>query len=144
LVTAGIAQPLDHGHIDINHLVLVRRGAPGRLDAPGREQIFRAPWNAVQRSAILARCDLGIGIRRLLDREIFRFRLTLFSAICSSASLKSTPNRLSAAVEPEAVDARRDRRLLRQCRGGRARGKKGRKEASSIHGGRRVPRPLSN
>jgi hypothetical protein len=47
-------------------------------------------------------------------------------------------------IEPKAIDSLRGRGLLRQGRGGRTRGKKGRKEASSIHGGRRVPRPLSN
>ena len=67
---AGIAQPLDDGRVEIDHLILVRRGAPGGLDALGGQQILRAPRNAVQRSAILAGLDLGVGRRRLLEREL--------------------------------------------------------------------------
>ena len=61
------------------HLILVGRRAPGGLDAFGREQILRAPRNAVQRSAILAGLDLGIGIRGLLERELLGERDHAFS-----------------------------------------------------------------
>ena len=58
---AGRIEPLDHGCVFIEGLMLESARAPrGRIAFDG-EQIFRAPGNAVQRAAIFARGDFFVG-----------------------------------------------------------------------------------
>src|SRR5256885_964241 len=59
------------GAIGIDHLMLVRTGAPRRLVAANSETILGAPRNAVQRSAIPTTSDLGVGGIGLFERAIF-------------------------------------------------------------------------
>ena len=56
---------------DIDHLLRVRRRAPGGLDAFGGEQILGAPRDAVQRAAIPSGLQIAVGLRGLREREIF-------------------------------------------------------------------------
>ena len=67
---AGVAQPLDDGGVVVEDLILKRAGAPRRRDALGREQVLRAPGDAVKRPSVSAGADLAIGLRRLRQREI--------------------------------------------------------------------------
>ena len=60
---ATVALPVDHP-------VLERRRAPGGRIARIGDQVLGPPGNAVQRTAIMARGDLPIGLRRLLEREV--------------------------------------------------------------------------
>ena len=61
---------VDDRRVVVEDLVLVRPGAPRRRDALGREQILRAPRDAVQRPVVAAGLDLAIRGGRLLEREI--------------------------------------------------------------------------
>src|SRR5205807_2010579 len=65
---AGLLQPVDHGGIVVEDLILVRLRAIGRTESARGEQVFRAPWHTVQRPSPLAGSDLSIRALRLLER----------------------------------------------------------------------------
>ena len=67
---AGFLEPGRDRGLLVDHPVLELRGAPGRRIARVGDQVLGAPGNAVQRPAILARGDLGVGLRGLLERQI--------------------------------------------------------------------------
>ena len=67
-------QPLHHGGVSVGHAIAIRLGAVGGGDAGGVEQVFRAPGNAVQRAAIFAGGDFGVGLLRLCEGVIARER----------------------------------------------------------------------
>ncbi len=58
-------EPLHDRGVLIDHLVLEAAGAPCRRVAFDGEQILGAPWETVQRSAVLASRDIAIGFRGL-------------------------------------------------------------------------------
>ena len=62
---ARVAQHLDDAGVVVERLLLERRRAPRGLVALDRDDVLRAPRNAVQRPLVLARRDLGVGALRL-------------------------------------------------------------------------------
>ena len=54
-------EPLHDGGVGVNHLLLEWAGAPRRLVTADGEKIFRAPRNSVQRPAVVAAPNLGVG-----------------------------------------------------------------------------------
>ena len=64
-------EPLDHGGVFIDDLVLEAACAPGGGIAFDGEQILGAPGNAVQRAAVLARGDLVVGFSGLRQGAVF-------------------------------------------------------------------------
>jgi hypothetical protein len=67
---AGRVEPLHHGRGGIEHLVPEEGRSPGGGIARYRQQVLGTPRNAVQRPAILARLDLGVGRRGLAERPL--------------------------------------------------------------------------
>ena len=61
---AGVAQLLHHRGVVIKDLILERIRSPRGLVALDRDDVFRAPRNAVQRALVLARGDFGVGALR--------------------------------------------------------------------------------
>src|SRR5947209_19316707 len=55
----------DDGRVFIEGLLLESTGAPGRAVALYAKQVFAAPRNAMQRSAIFAGGDFAVGFARL-------------------------------------------------------------------------------
>jgi hypothetical protein len=68
--SAGILQALDDDRILLRHTVAIGLGAPGRRNVRGVEQVLHAIWNSMQRAAIFAGCDFGVGLPGLLHREV--------------------------------------------------------------------------
>jgi hypothetical protein len=67
---AGIAQALHHRAVRRGHAIAVRLGAPGGGMPAVSSRSFTPHGNAVQRAAILAGGDLGVGGFRLLERQV--------------------------------------------------------------------------
>jgi hypothetical protein len=68
---ARLAEPLDDRCVMIGNLLAERRHPPRRANALGGEQVFGAPGNAMQWSAIAAGGDLAVGLRGLFERQLF-------------------------------------------------------------------------
>ena len=68
--TGGI-EPLDDRGIFVDFLVLETTRTPGGGIPGDREQIFRAPWQAVKRAAIGAFTQVGIGLARVSHGALF-------------------------------------------------------------------------
>ena len=68
--SAGLTQPLDREGVFLRHMVLHDLGMAGRRDAGGLVDVLEADRDAVQRSAIFAGGDLGLGGTRLMARRI--------------------------------------------------------------------------
>ena len=73
---AGVVETLHDGRFVVERLVLVEAGAPRRWIALHREQILRAPGDAVQRTAIFAARDLRVHLLGLFARARSSVRLT--------------------------------------------------------------------
>ena len=71
---ARVVQALHHGGVLIRDAVAEWLGAPGGRNAGGVEQVFAAPRDAVQRAAIFAGGDFGVGLLGLLQGEVARER----------------------------------------------------------------------
>ena len=71
---AGLAQPHDDLGVLVDDAGLEVGGAPGRRHALGREEVLHAVGQAVQRTAVLAGLDLGVGLRRLGPRLLLHDR----------------------------------------------------------------------
>ena len=63
-------EPLDDGRIEVEHLVLERRGAPGGPVAVHGDDVLGAPRDAVERAPVPTRGDLLVGLARLLERSL--------------------------------------------------------------------------
>ncbi len=64
-------ESLHHRGICIDHLLLERARAPGRLISANGEEVFCSPRNSVQRSAIFSRPNLTVRCVGLPQRSIF-------------------------------------------------------------------------
>ena len=71
---SGGIQPLYDLGIFIDLLMFEAGRAPGRWITLYCKQVFRSPWNAVQRSAIVSARELAVSLRRLLQRALVRIR----------------------------------------------------------------------
>ena len=69
---AGLAQSSDDGRIIVQHLIFVRRRAPARWDAFGREQVLGAIRDAGQRRRGCALRERAVGFARLGERQLRR------------------------------------------------------------------------
>ena len=69
---ARVGEPAHDGGVGRRHAVAVRLGAPGRRDAGGVDEILGAPRHAVQRAAVLAARELGVGAARGGERVVAR------------------------------------------------------------------------
>ena len=68
-ITAPAAsQPFHHGRVAIRHKILVNLGAAGGAHAARREKVFYGDGDAVQRAAVAARGQFGIGLPRARSR----------------------------------------------------------------------------
>ena len=67
---AGLMQAVDHGGVLGRHAIAVWLGAVGGRDAGGIDQIFGAPRDAVQRTAILAGSDLQVRLFGLRQGQV--------------------------------------------------------------------------
>src|SRR5205085_10275847 len=67
---ACVAQPLYDRRVLRRHAVSVRLGAVCGRDTGGVDEVFSAPRDAVQRSAVLARGDLLVGLPGLSERQL--------------------------------------------------------------------------
>src|SRR5580693_8351501 len=61
-----------HRRVRSGYAVSKRLGSISGGDAGSVQQIFAAPWDAVQRAAIFARRDFSIGLLRLRQRQVAR------------------------------------------------------------------------
>jgi hypothetical protein len=68
---AGILQAPHHRRVRVDHLILERRGAPGGANSTRCQQIFRAPWDTVQRPTVAPGRQLLIGAACLQQRQLF-------------------------------------------------------------------------
>ena len=67
-----VVQALHHHGILRGHTIAIWFGAVGSGNSGGIQQIFSAPWDAVQRAAIMSRGDLAIGLLGLRQGKIAR------------------------------------------------------------------------
>ena len=70
----GFVEALHDGSVALELLVPIRRSAPARGIALDREQVLRAPGNAVQRATRVAGGQFTIGHGRLPTRPLRRAR----------------------------------------------------------------------
>ena len=71
---AGLVQPAHDRGVRRRHAIAERLGAVGRRDVLRVEQILHAVRDAVQRTAVLAGGDLGVGLLRARERVVPRDR----------------------------------------------------------------------
>ncbi len=71
---ARSVQPFHHGGVFFRNAVAVRLRAIGCGNSGGVQKILPAPWNSVQRPAVLARGDFFVGLLRLRQRQLARQR----------------------------------------------------------------------
>ena len=68
---ACLLKPLHDGRVIVKHLVFEWHRAPAGGIAARCQQVFRAPWDAMQRTAIQAAGDFVIGAFGLRYGEVF-------------------------------------------------------------------------
>ena len=68
---AGCVEALDDGGVFVDGLVLESACTPGGGIALDGEEIFRAPGQAVERAAIVAVGDVGVGFAGLGEGALF-------------------------------------------------------------------------